>query len=434
MAGKYRAYSEYKDSGVEWLGKVPSHWILCSFRHCLKGIFNGLTSMQIEESKDTVPVTRIETISTGVIDEDRLGFISSKDAREDRKLMSGDILFSNINSLSMIGNCAIYTGGRDIYAGMNLLVLKPDYSVDSQWLYWLIKSSIFRQVIESLAKPAINQASISQSSINSIAINVPMRSEQTTIANFLNQETAKIDSLIEKQQQLIKLLKEKRQAVISHAVTKGLNPDAPMRDSGVEWLGAVPAHWEIKQAKHVFILQRGHDLSSDKFIEGIYPVFGSNGSIGYHNEYTTNAPSLTVGRSGSVGEVNYIEENFWAHNTSLYLKETKNSEVKFIYYLLLAMDVKSLSAGSAVGTLDRNNIHAMNIAHPNINEQNQIIIFLDEKLQQFSELTKISNQAIKLMQERRTALISAAVTGKIDVRHWQAPEPSTHTQHETLTP
>ena len=201
-------YPKYKPSGVEWLGEVPEHWDVRSFRHCLCELFNGLTSTQVDETEVTVPVTRIETISTGTIDESRLGFINAEDARDDRKLRYGDILFSNINSLNMIGNCAIYTGGREIYAGMNLLVLRPASQSEPRWLYWLVRSPAFREVVESLAKPAINQASISQSSINSIAVPVPVDSEQTKIASFLDRETAKIDGLVGEQRRLIELLKE----------------------------------------------------------------------------------------------------------------------------------------------------------------------------------------------------------------------------------
>ncbi len=242
-------YPKYKDSGVEWLGEVPEHWTVCSIRHCLVEMFNGLTADQVDETETTVPVTRIETISLEPlrqIDDERVGFIDRNDAREDRKLLSGDILFSNINSLNMIGNCGPPSiGERELYAGMNLLVLRPARNLVPRWLYWLIRSSVFREVVESLAKPAINQASLSQSSINSILVPVPLCGEQTAIAAFLDRETAKIDGLVGEQRRLIELLKEKRQAVISHAVTKGLNPNAPMKPSGIEWLGDVPEHWKV---------------------------------------------------------------------------------------------------------------------------------------------------------------------------------------------
>jgi restriction endonuclease S subunit len=242
-------YPEYVETGLTWSPLVPKQWKLCALRHCLDSVFNGLSATQIDEGDETVPVTRIETISSGRIDLNKVGFIASSEAKERYLLRFGDVLFSNINSLNMIGHCAIYSGGVPIYAGMNLLVLRPSSDVEPRWLFWLLRSVGFRGVAESLAKPAINQASLPQSSLNGIRIMVPPKDEQIVIVSFLDQETSKIDALISEQQRLIELLKEKRQAVISHAVTKGLNPDVRMKPSGVEWLGEVPEHWEVRPIK-----------------------------------------------------------------------------------------------------------------------------------------------------------------------------------------
>ncbi|MCO5110482.1 MAG: restriction endonuclease subunit S [Burkholderiaceae bacterium] len=208
-----------KDSGVEWLGEVPGHWVVSSLRHSLADIFNGLTADQIDPSDATVPVTRIETISNGTINFEKVGFISQSDARSDRKLKFGDICFSNINSLKMIGNCAIYLGGEDIYGGMNLLVLRPVDAIHPRYLYWIIRSDGFRETVESHAKPAINQASISQSSLLSLGICNPSKEEQTAIATFLDRETGKLDTLMVQARTAITLLQERRTALISAAVT-----------------------------------------------------------------------------------------------------------------------------------------------------------------------------------------------------------------------
>lgn len=208
-----------KDSGIEWLGDVPAHWEVYSLRHIVRAVFNGLSVDQIDEGENTVPVTRIETISKGVIDFERVGYIPSEDARPDRRLDAGDVLFSNINSLNMIGNCAQYLGNGLLFAGMNLLVLRPMDSVNPIWFYWLIKSPMFRQEVESLAKPAINQASISQTSLRNIAIVMPPYAEQFAIATYLGKQTAKDDELIAEATHAVDLLQERRTALISAAVT-----------------------------------------------------------------------------------------------------------------------------------------------------------------------------------------------------------------------
>jgi len=212
-------HAPMKPSGIEWLGDVPVGWEVCALRHSISAIFNGMSANQIDESDTTVPVTRIETISYGSIDESRMGYIEATDARRDRKLQVGDILFSNINSLNMIGNCAYYFGGREIYAGMNLLVIRAHKQRHARWLYWLIRSPLFRRVVESLAKPSVNQASIPQSSISGIVICVPPLPEQVAIAKFLDTELAKFDTLTAEAQRAIDLLQERRTALISAAVT-----------------------------------------------------------------------------------------------------------------------------------------------------------------------------------------------------------------------
>ena len=187
-------------------------------------------------------------------------------------------------------------------------------------------------------------------------------------------------------------------------------PYPKYKPSGVGWLGDVPEHWEVKRLKYIFWLQRGHDLAVTEFHEGQYPVYGSNGCIGHHNQFTTKGPGVTVGRSGSVGEVNYINSNFWAHNTALYVKKFRQTIPRFSFYLLKTLDVKYLSAGTAVGTLNRNNIHALQIAIPPRHEQTAIADFLDRETGRIDSLVVKKQTLIERLKEKRTALISRTVT------------------------
>lgn len=440
-------YERYKESGVEWLGEVPEGWEVCSFRHSLNDIFNGVTSNQVDETDSTVPVTRIETISSGFIDEERLGFIEINDAREDRKLIAGDILFSNINSLNMIGNCAIYEGGRVIYAGMNLLVLRPVDSVVPKWLYWKIRSALFRQVVESLAKPAINQASISQTSINSISVAIPAIEEQLTIATFLDRETGKIDALVAKQERLIGLLKEKRQAMISHAVTKGLNPDAPMKDSGIEWLGEVPEGWEVKRLKHVIEkIESGTSVNAtdEPAEDGALGVLKTScvytGQFDPRENKTVikeelqrvscqvEAGTLIVSRMntpdlvGAAGLVTIAPENIYLPDR-LWQVSIIGADPSYVHYWTLTTLyrglIRSVCAGtsSSMQNLGQDQFRTFVFAVPPMEEQSAIVAFLDSETAKIDTLVGEAQQAISLLKERRSALISAAVTGKIDVRN-----------------
>ncbi|MGO9414632.1 MAG: restriction endonuclease subunit S [Syntrophobacteraceae bacterium] len=188
------------------------------------------------------------------------------------------------------------------------------------------------------------------------------------------------------------------------------SPYPVYKDSGVEWIGEVPEHWKVLRFKYVIWLQRGHDLPVTEFQEGKYPVCGSNGCIGYNNQYTTKGPGVTIGRSGSVGEVNYIDMDYWAHNTALYVKEFRRAIPKYSFYLLKVLDVKYLSGGTAVGTLNRNNIHDLPIACPLIDEQCSIAAFLDQETAHIDALIAKKIEFIELLSKKRRALITHAVT------------------------
>jgi len=193
-----------------------------------------------------------------------------------------------------------------------------------------------------------------------------------------------------------------------------LKPYPSYRDSGVEWLGAVPAHWEVWRLKNTIYLQRGYDLDATKFIKGRYPVCGSNGIIGYHNNFKSSGPGITIGRSGSVGEVNYIASDFWPHNTAIYVKKYFNSDVRFIFYLLKTIDLKGLSAGSAVGTLNRNYIHQLAVTIPPLPEQTAIARVLDFADRRIRRSIQAKLKLIKLLEEEKQAVINQAVTRGLD--------------------
>ena len=176
----------------------------------------------------------------------------------------------------MIGNCAIYEGGELLFAGMNLLHIRPNTTkINPYYALYQLKTPIFRNKVEASSKPAINQASIPLSTLKQFDFICPPLEDQKAIASFLDRETSKIDTLIQKQEQLIKLLEEKRQAVISHAVTKGLDPKAKMKDSGVEWLGQVPEKWEVIKLKRVVQKITDGEHLSPKFTQDGIPFLSA---------------------------------------------------------------------------------------------------------------------------------------------------------------
>jgi len=231
---KYRAYPEYKDSGVEWIGDIPKHWILTRIKFitkCLDGARVPLNSVERGEMQGDIPYWGANKVVDYVND-----FLFD----EDLVLLGED----GAPFFDKTKDVAFNVSGK-IWPNNHVHILRPDKEeVEAGFLKYAINCADFHLYISGSTRDKLNQSDMNEIYIRSCHLD-----EQKEIANFLDHETAKIDSLIEKQQQLIKLLKEKRQAVISHAVTKGLDPNAPMRDSGIEWLGEVPEHWIVIRVK-----------------------------------------------------------------------------------------------------------------------------------------------------------------------------------------
>ena len=409
-----KEYREYKDSNDSWIGDIPTDWKALSYRHLVANVSNGTTANQVDHETE-FPVSRIETISTGKINFDKVGYLAQ--ALPENALKTGDIILSHINSLVYVGNCAIFDLDKPLYHGMNLLRIQPNTNVvNPKFHYYLVISHQFKKRIQSCSKHAINQVSLSISSLKSIRVSLPPLPEQKAIADFLDRKTAQIDTLIEKKQRQIDLLQEQRTALINHAVTKGLNPDAPMKDSGVEWLGEIPSHWEVKMLKWIAYLQRGHDLPSDDRVDGEFPIVSSSGVSGYHNDYKAKGPGVITGRYGTIGEVYFVEHDYWPLNTTLYVKDFYGNYARFIYYLLKILPFKAYSEKSAVPGVDRKDLHKLLLGYPPVGEQKLIAEYLDKANEKISQTENKIKHEIVLLQEYRTALISEAVTGKIDVR------------------
>ncbi len=414
---KWQRYSSYKPSGVEWLGEVPNSWPVTRLRfrakiNPSKAEINGVsgnTMVSFVPMEAVGEYGGLRLDQAKVLDEVANGYTYFRE---------GDVVVAKITPCFENWKGSVAQGLENGlgFGTTELHVIRPADDLDRRYLFYLTITHAFRSIGASYMYGAGGQKRVPDDFVRNFRHPFPPSEEQRAIAAFLNRETARIDALMEKKQRQIELLQEKRAALISHAVTKGLNPTAPLKDSGVEWLGEVPEHWGVVRFKYFMMLQRGHDLPTDQFVEGPYPVCASNGVIGYHNQYTTVGPSITVGRSGSVGEVNYFEENFWAHNTALYVKIFIRAVPKFAYYILKTVDVKYLSEGTAVGTLNRNYIHDLPIPLPSPVEQTKIATHLDRETARIDMLIDKVKASIEKLKEYRTVLISAAVTGQIDVR------------------
>lgn len=393
-------YPKYKPSGVEWIGEIPDEWELKRLKY----------ELIYQKGKNPKELT---------FDEKGKPYLTMEYLRNNSKQIFYVEDFENYvivaeNEILLLwdgSNAGEFIRSKEGVLSSTMALLKIcNQDNNYAWYFFKVLENHLRESTIGMGVPHVNREELR----NQYFI-LPPKPEQTAIARYLDDKTGKIDTLIEKKNRLIDLLKEERTAVINKAVTRGVNPNVKLKPSGIEWLGDIPEHWEVKKLKYIFQLSRGFDLSSNNFETGVIPVCGSNGIIGYHNKSTVKGPGITVGRSGSVGEVNFIETDFWAHNTCLYVYKNFDNNLKYIFYFLRVFDLKSLSSGSAVGTLNRNYIHAENIAFPTKFEQNQIVQHIEAETKRIDcAISKIEKE-IELLIEYRIALISEVVTGKIKV-------------------
>ncbi|PSW41679.1 restriction endonuclease subunit S [Photobacterium leiognathi] len=454
---KYQAYPKYKDTGLPYYGEIPSEWHLerIKFNSYVKGR-QGWQNLRAEEYQNTGPflVTGAHFNKLGGVCWEQCHHISDKRYERDQDIWikEHDVLITKDGTIGKVA----YIDQLPDKACLNshLLIirnLKDKYH--QKFLFHLLTSSCFQGFIPT-KQSGTTFMGITQEAIEEFPIIICSLDEQLKIATFLDHETAKIDTLIEKQQQLIELLKEKRQAVISHAVTKGLNPDAPMKDSGIEWLGEVPAHWGVINMIHVLnaigdvdhYMPQSIDKGIPYVMTGDLTEFASginfdNCKQVSHQDYLklsnkirSTKGDVIMARYATIGTVSYIDidKDFLVSYSCVTIKpnQEKVSGLYLYYYFkshAFLEGIQSQINTNTQGNVGVNDLKKIKVSLPTLKEQLNIVEYLQSAIDKFDALTQKSQNAINLMQERRTALISAAVTGKIDVRNWVAPTTSSDT-------
>lgn len=453
------AYREYVDSGIESLGSIPSHWQLKPLKFLTtlnprKSDYRG----DLKESCSFVPMEKL-----------KLGKIQLDEERPIESVIegynyfeNGDVLQAKVTPCFENKNIAI---AQNLVNGIGfgsteINVIRTNEEFDSAYLYYRLQEDNYMNFGAASMIGAGGLKRVPSEVIDNFRIGVPPVSEQTQIARFLDYETARIDALIEEQQRLIELLKEKRQAVISHAVTTGLDPEVPMKDSGVEWLGEVPAHWEFTKLGRLAFMQEGPGLRNWQFADdGVRVICVTNitsNGIDFdrlekfisEEEYNRSYRHFTVvkgdlllsssGNSwGKVAEYSGTEAVI-LNTSTIRLNELVPLRVKrrFLRWFLESKACREQLDLAMTGACQPNfgptHLNEVTTTIPPVEEQEVISNYLDKSLSKFDGLIENALEAIELFQERRSTLISAAVTGKVDVRNWQPPADNNRklAQHE----
>lgn len=445
---KYQKYAEYKDSGVEWLGEIPNDWKITSLKRYsyVKGGYAFSSDIFTTIGQSVIRIGDIQV--DGSINLDNCKYIPDSIAKNssDYLVKKGQILMAMTGAT--IGKAGIYQSDESAYLNQRVgKFIVDSKSLNYDYLWYLLKTHGYQEYIRLTAFGGA-QPNISDTAMVDFCISIPSLNEQSQIANFLDHETAKIDTLIAKQEKLIELLKEKRQAVISHAVTKGLNPNVPMKDSGNIWAKSIPHHWKLTKLTYVARVGNGATPSREN------QAYWKDGSIGWLNSSKVNDVVITEAdqfitplakNQTSVQVVQYndlvmaitgegqtrgrvaicqIDATINQHLASIRITDTKLNH-EFLFYWLTAnyerIRYESTGAGSTKGAITCGDIGLYPVPLPPHQEQLEIVASIKKQSDTFKNLIAKAESAIQLMQERRTALISAAVTGKIDVRSWQHP-------------
>ena len=448
-------YPAYKDSGVEWLGRVPEHWSVDRMKWSTASRKNGIWGDDAKQDENDIACVRVADF-----DRQRLSVILSDPTvrnvtpkeRVGRVLSHNDLLLekSGGGETQPVGCVVIYED--HIPAVCSNFVSRVTLAAtmnSSYWRYLHFAAYAVRLNTRSIKQTSGIQNLDDQQYFDERCV-FPPAAEQDAIAVFLDHETAKIDALIAEQQRLIELLNEKRQAVISHAVTKGLNPNAPMKPSGVEWLGDMPEHWALMPLKRNLLfltsgsrgwadhyaddgdlflritnLTRGSvelDLSD---IQRVCVPVGAEGA-----RTLVQAGDVLFSITAYLGSVAVVPEELETAYVSQHvaLARLRPAQVhpKWVGYVALSSVGKTWfeqqSYGGTKIQLSLDDVRNLPVPVPPVSEQLLIVAFVDSKLEEFGRLKAESLRAIDVLQERRSALISAAVTGQIDVRGFASQE------------
>lgn len=438
-------YPAYKPSGMEWLGQVPEHWNALPLRRLISKVSSGTSVNAIDEpaSPGQAGVLKTSCVYTGDFrPEENKAILESELERATCPVVAGSLVVSRMNTPDLVGAAGLVKHDDPLLFLPDRLWQVSFQDSDPQFMnYWCKSVSYRSQVQLACSGTSSSMQNLSQDNFYSFIAPLPSKTEQLVIARFLDRETAKIDTLIAEQQRLIELLQEKRQAVISHAVTKGLNLNAAMKDSGVDWLGEVPEHWAFKKIKHTARMESGHtpdrkveaywvecdipwvSLNDTGFLRDndyISETTYSINELGIQNSSARLLPErvvvfsrdATIGRCAITTRPMAVSQHFIAW--------VCGEEILPEYLLLrlksMTQELERLTFGATLKTIGMPDVKTLATPVPPISEQLEIVEYVAKAVSRLEEMSMKTRKAVELLQERRSALISAAVTGQIDVR------------------
>ncbi|MDM1094902.1 restriction endonuclease subunit S [Myroides odoratimimus] len=390
---------------------IPDDWQLINGSKVLV-LYSGMRPLKyVTDNPSDIPSLGGENIDqSGTLKFKNIRYISRAyyQKMKDGKIEAQDILINkdgaNTGKIAYVSQKPF----EDCAVNEHVFIIRNTGEFKQQFLFYFLFSNygnnqITRKIVGSA------QGGINNSFIKGLWIPKPPKLEQKAIATILS----KVDEAIDTVKQSINATKNLKKAMIQNLLTGKLKPDGTWRTEEEfyihEKFGRIPNGWKCTRFKDVSVLQRGKDLTDNNVKKGIYPVVKSNGVQIYHNEYFIEPPGIVTGRSGTIGKVFYIDEKFWAHNTTLYIKDFKNNFPKYIYYLIKRMDFRQYYAGTTVPTLNRNDIHKLKVTVPNSFDEQKTIV---DVLELYETILNKKIKKIKSLEQLKKSLMQNLLTGK----------------------
>ena len=400
-------YSEYKDSGAKWLGIIPKHWDVIKAKY----LWNEVFSFSENGSENLLSVSQYDGVTQAKNE-------SRSESLKGYKKVAKDNLVINI-MLAWMGGL-----GVSEYNG----IVSPAYCVyrlkkaaNPKFMHYLYKTPIY------LAEFARHSTGVIPSrwrmytdDFGQVLTLIPPIDEQDKIVSYLDKVTSKIDEAIAQQQKMIDLLNERKQIIINNAVTKGLNPDAPMKDSGIDWIGEIPEHWEQKRLRFLCNIKTGDKDTIDREDNGKYPFYVRSPKIEHINSFSFDGEAVLMAGDGvGAGKVfHYVKGKFGCHQRVYIIYNFKNVEGEYLYYYMqikFKHIIEQYSAKSTVDSVRLFMLQNFNILIPSTQEQNNIISHIKNATVRIDKVISFQQRMLALLQERKQIIINDVVTGKVKV-------------------
>lgn len=402
---EFKPYEKYKKVALPWIDEIPSHWEMERNK-------NFLTVKDETVGNKDKNYKLLSLTKKGIIERDMENpkgkFPSSFETY--KIVEKNDIIFCLFDidetprTVGLSKLDGMITGAYNIFS-----INKINKNYYYYYYLYLDKFKMLKPLYTGLRK------TINEDAFLRLRTPLPPKEEQDKIAAFLDHNLAKIDKFVELTERQIELLKEQKKVLINDAVTKGIDKNVAYKDSGIEWIGKIPEHWEVTRLKYVAHINNGQDYKNIESKDG-YPVIGSGGEFAYALKYIYDGESVLFGRKGTINKPLYINGKFWTIDTMFYTKILEKINAKFLYYNAILFPFDFYSTKTALPSMTQYSLQNIMVTLPPFSEQEEIVVYIEKEISKIDRTIELYKNQIELIKEYRTSLIASAVTGKIDVR------------------